>query len=265
MFFLSPVVPSSKESHGSEALFGPDVDYFGDFYRTGSKSKKQQEEPLGSVCKTSSESVLRLIHCWRLFVIIISFKLRSWAWQLEWNVIVSFVCYRHLTNKRPFLVLPTACPVAGGYCTAVLPCADGFYYCDQVYPCLDPHFPTCCCPIPVNRYDFTYQSNNDMIVKPTLKLPERKYGNYYNRKITAQKVRWVEKKTSATSDFQPLKTILFFINNRGFTERYFSDKVHAILIEEVPVQTTLRDGASLEYLHQPSNFVLNIFTLTYNV
>ena len=63
VFFLSPVVPSSKESHGSEALFGPDVDYFGDFYRTGSKSKKQQEEPLGSVCKTSSESVLRLIHC----------------------------------------------------------------------------------------------------------------------------------------------------------------------------------------------------------
>ena len=50
-------------------------------------------------------------------------------------------------------------------------------------------------------------------------------------------------------DFQPLsvaKINLFFINNRGFTERYFSDKVHAILIEieEVPVQTMLRDGAS---------------------
>ena len=32
----------------------------------------------------------------------------------------------------------------------------------------------------------------------------------------------------STSKNQP-----FFINNRGFTERYFSDKVHAILIEEV--------------------------------
>ena len=46
------------------------------------------------------------------------------------------------------------------------------------------------------------------------------------------------------ADFQPLsvaKINIFFINNRGFTERYFSDKVHSILIEEVPVQTTLRD------------------------
>ena len=43
--------------------------------------------------------------------------------------------------------------------------------------------------------------------------------------------------------------------------------VHAILMEKVPVQTTLRDGASfckltsligLKYYHQPSNFVLNI-------
>ena len=66
------------------------------------------------------------------------------------------------------------------------------------------------------------------------------------------------------ADFQP-----FFINNRGFAERYFSDKVHAILIEEVPLQTMLRDGASfrrltsligLKYLHQ-----LNILTLTCNV
>ena len=39
------------------------------------------------------------------------------------------------------------------------------------------------------------------------------------------------------ADFQPLsvaKTNTFFINNLGFTERYFSDKVHDILIEEVP-------------------------------
>ena len=49
------------------------------------------------------------------------------------------------------------------------------------------------------------------------------------------------------ADFEPLsvaKINIFFISNRGFTERYFIDKVHAILIEEVPVQTTLRDGAS---------------------
>ena len=39
------------------------------------------------------------------------------------------------------------------------------------------------------------------------------------------------------ADFQLLlvaKTNIFFINYRGFTERYFSDKVHAIPIEEVP-------------------------------
>ena len=75
------------------------------------------------------------------------------------------------------------------------------------------------------------------------------------------------------ADFEPLSVAktntLFIIKNRGFTERYFSDKAHAILIEEVPVQTTLRDGDSfrrlasligLKYLHQPSNFVLNILT-----
>ena len=48
-----------------------------------------------------------------------------------------------------------------------------------------------------------------------------------------------------TINFQQLsiaKINIIFINNRGFTERYFSDKAHAILIEEVPVQTTLRDG-----------------------
>ena len=48
------------------------------------------------------------------------------------------------------------------------------------------------------------------------------------------------------ADFQPLSVakidIISYISNRGFTERYFSDKVHAI--EEVQVQTTLRDGAS---------------------
>ena len=65
------------------------------------------------------------------------------------------------------------------------------------------------------------------------------------------------------SDFQPLsiaKVNIFFINNQGFTEIYFSDKVHAILIEEVPIQTMWCDGASvsrltsligLKHLHQP--------------
>ena len=38
------------------------------------------------------------------------------------------------------------------------------------------------------------------------------------------------------ADFEPLsvaKINIFFINNRGFIERYFSDKVYPILIEEV--------------------------------
>ena len=53
------------------------------------------------------------------------------------------------------------------------------------------------------------------------------------------------------ADFQPLSVakinIFSYISNWGFTERYFSDKVHAILIEEVQVQTTphtLRDGTT---------------------
>ena len=60
------------------------------------------------------------------------------------------------------------------------------------------------------------------------------------------------------ADFQPLSVakidIFSYISNRGFTERYFSDKVHTILIEEVPVQTTettLRDGAtSVDSFHK---------------
>ena len=79
------------------------------------------------------------------------------------------------------------------------------------------------------------------------------------------------------SDFQPLSIakVENFSSTTGVLQKIFSNKVHAILIEEVPVQTTLRDGASfrrltsiiigLEYLHQPSNFVLNIVTLTCNV
>ena len=65
----------------------------------------------------------------------------------------------------------------------------------------------------------------------------------------------------------------YFINHRGFnTERYFSDKVHAILIEEVRYKlrcvtapaaaAPVSLDSQVTYLHQPSNFVLNILTLT---
>ena len=49
------------------------------------------------------------------------------------------------------------------------------------------------------------------------------------------------------SDFQPLSIakIKHFSSTTGVLQRIFCDKVHAILIEEVLVQTTLRDGASL--------------------
>ena len=75
-------------------------------------------------------------------------------------------------------------------------------------------------------------------------------------------------------DFQPLSIakIKKFSSTTGFLQKIFSGKVHAILIEEVTIQTALRDSASfrrltsiiigLKYLHQPLNFVLNILTLT---
>ena len=71
---------------------------------------------------------------------------------------------------------------------------------------------------------------------------------------------------STLSDFQPLSIakIKKFSSTTGFLQKTFSDKVHAILLEEVTIQTTLRDGG-LKYLHQPLNFVLNILTLTCNV
>ena len=80
-----------------------------------------------------------------------------------------------------------------------------------------------------------------------------------------------------SKNFQPLSMtkIKKFSSTTRFLHTIFSDKVHAILIEEVTVQTTLRDGASfrrltsiiiaLKYLHQASNFMLNILTLTCNV
>ena len=79
------------------------------------------------------------------------------------------------------------------------------------------------------------------------------------------------------SDFQPLSIakIKRFSSITGFLQKIFSDKIHAILIEEVLAQTTLRDGASfhrltsiiigLKYLDQPLNFVLSILKLTCNV
>ena len=52
------------------------------------------------------------------------------------------------------------------------------------------------------------------------------------------------------SDFQPLSIakIKKFSSTTGFLQKIFSDEVHAILIEEVTVQTTLRDGASFRRL-----------------
>ena len=51
------------------------------------------------------------------------------------------------------------------------------------------------------------------------------------------------------SDFQPLSIakIKKFSSTSGFLQKILSDKVHAILIEEVTIQTTLRDGASHKY------------------
>ena len=48
------------------------------------------------------------------------------------------------------------------------------------------------------------------------------------------------------SDFQPLSIaeIKKFSSTTGFLQKIFSDKVHAILLEEVTIQTTLRDGGS---------------------
>ena len=47
------------------------------------------------------------------------------------------------------------------------------------------------------------------------------------------------------ADFQPLSVAKIDIFPYiSFSERYFSDKVHVILIEEVPVQATSRDGAT---------------------
>ena len=67
------------------------------------------------------------------------------------------------------------------------------------------------------------------------------------------------------ADFQPLSVakikIFSYISNRDFTEGYFSDKVHAILIEEVPVQTTLSDDGATSVDSQVYYFIrTKIFT-----
>ena len=55
------------------------------------------------------------------------------------------------------------------------------------------------------------------------------------------------------ADFQPLKNQPFS-SATGVLQKIFSDKVHVILIEEVPVQTTLRDGASFRRLTSIINY-----------
>ena len=62
------------------------------------------------------------------------------------------------------------------------------------------------------------------------------------------------------SDFQPLSVakIKTFSSTSGFLWKISSDKVHAILIEEVTIQTTLRDGASFRRLKY--NYRTKIFT-----
>ena len=62
------------------------------------------------------------------------------------------------------------------------------------------------------------------------------------------------------SDFQPLSVakVKKFSSTTGFLRKIFSDKVHAILLEEVTIQTTLRDGAS--FRSHKYNYRTKIFT-----
>ena len=70
----------------------------------------------------------------------------------------------------------------------------------------------------------------------------------------------------STSKNQPC-----FVNNRGFTERYFSDKVHASLMDwwlrcvTAPVSVDSHVYYDQNIYISFSNFVLNIITLTCNV
>ena len=64
------------------------------------------------------------------------------------------------------------------------------------------------------------------------------------------------------SDSQPLSIskIKNFSSTTTVLQKIFSDKVHAILIKEVPVQTTLRDGASYRRLGSIIILRTKIFT-----
>ena len=63
------------------------------------------------------------------------------------------------------------------------------------------------------------------------------------------------------SDFQPLSIakIKKFSSTTGFLQKICSDKVHAILLEDVTIQTTLRDGASFRSIIK-YNYRTKIFT-----
>ena len=66
------------------------------------------------------------------------------------------------------------------------------------------------------------------------------------------------------SDFQPLSIakVKKFSSTTRVLQKILSDKVHAILIEEVPVQTTLRDGASFRRLTS-IHVIIGLFTLAF--
>ena len=61
------------------------------------------------------------------------------------------------------------------------------------------------------------------------------------------------------------KTQPFFINNRGFTERYFSNKVHASVIDWWLRCVTAPVSVDSHVYISFSNFVLNIITMTCHV
>ena len=61
--------------------------------------------------------------------------------------------------------------------------------------------------------------------------------NLYHKRQLRKRKRAMENKKNNSRGY-----------NRVLTERYFSGKVHVIPIEEVPVQTTLCDGASFRRL-----------------
>ena len=67
------------------------------------------------------------------------------------------------------------------------------------------------------------------------------------------------------SDFKPLSIakIKTFLSTTTVLQKIFNDKVHAILIEEVPVQTTLRDGVSFRRLASIIILRTEIFTSTF--